>query len=113
MRKIEKIWFLIPVFLYILVLSGCGGSGSELVESFTSGLDGNTRLLYKFSKTPSAFVSDSNTMALYHMDEGSGLTTGDSSSNGVTANLISGATWSSGFFGNAVSLTGGAAYFCN
>ncbi|MHB8580488.1 MAG: LamG-like jellyroll fold domain-containing protein [Ignavibacteriaceae bacterium] len=39
------------------------------------------------------FVGDSNTVVLYHFNEGTGTTTADSSGNGLTATLSGGVSW--------------------
>ena len=42
----------------------------------------------------------------YALDEGSGTTTADASTNGITGTLTGGATWAAGHFGQAVALDG-------
>lgn len=45
-------------------------------------------------------------LAGYALDEGSGTTTVDASTNGINGTLVGGATWATGHFGQAVSLDG-------
>jgi len=55
----------------------------------------------------SPYTTDSNTMALWHFDEGSGMTAVDAGSHGNTGTLRGGATWATaGRFGKALRLDG-------
>lgn len=51
------------------------------------------------------FATDANTVALYRFDEGTGTSFADSSGNGLHG-TISGATWTTGLFGSALSFDG-------
>jgi hypothetical protein len=53
---------------------------------------------------------DLGLVALYHFDETSGTTAGDSSGNGNTATMQGGATFSPGVRGNAATLSGASQY---
>ena len=46
------------------------------------------RYFGSFSRPIAAFVADSNTMALYHFDEGSGITVGDSATGATSPGIL-------------------------
>ena len=66
------------------------------------------RYTSNFTPQSAPFTADANTVALYHFDEGSGLTTADSSENGNTLTLISSPTWVAG---NNTRMAGSALKF--
>ncbi len=55
---------------------------------------------------PQTYTSDASTSALYHLDEISGTSIADSSSNNNAATASSAPTWGTGNLGNAASLNG-------
>jgi hypothetical protein len=59
------------------------------------------RYTANFTVPSSPFASDANTKALWHMDEGTGSTTADSSGNSNTGTLNNGPVWLVGKFGQA------------
>jgi hypothetical protein len=57
----------------------------------------NVRWTTNFSLPTSEYVTDSDTLALWHMNEGAGVTSADDSGNGYSLEL-NGATWDPGYF---------------
>ena len=54
----------------------------------------SNNIRYTSAYTPAHyFGSDANTVALYHFDEGTGVTTADASGNGNTGTLVNSPTW--------------------
>lgn len=68
---------------------GAGCTLSELRFSAVLRYNAST-----YTVPTAAFVDDANTLALYHMAEGSGTSMGDSSGNGATGTLVNSPTWS-------------------
>lgn len=93
------------IFLMGLV-SGCGTTSNNLSVSSSSS-EANTRLLYNFATPPTAFISDANTIALFHMNESSGVVVDDASSNNSDGATVAAPVFNtSGRFDRAVSLNG-------
>jgi uncharacterized membrane protein len=57
------------------------------------------------------FTTDSDTVALWHMNEASGTTLGDSSSNALTGTFKETPEWTSGWFGGALEFQGGDQFY--
>ena len=51
------------------------------------------RYTSNFTPPSAPFTTDANTIALYHLDEGTGTTTNDASGNGNNLTLVNGPTW--------------------
>ncbi len=73
------------------------GAGTSDITATLDGVSGNTTLTV--NSPPTGLV------AAYSFDEGAGTTVSDASGNGHTG-TISGATWATGQFGNALSFNG-------
>ena len=72
------------------------------------------RYTSNFTPPSTPFTTDPNTVALYHFDDGSGLTTSDASGNGNTLTLISVQAWVAGnntrMAGSALNFGGSSDY---
>jgi len=62
-------------------ISDIARTDAEIADAYTDG---------------GSFENDANTIALWHLNEGSGTTAGDSSGNGHDGTLTNGATWGNG-----------------
>jgi Tol biopolymer transport system component len=84
-------------------------SGTIASDVFDSGANGSGWTALSWSETniiaSSELSADANTVGLWHLNDGSGTTTADSSGNGYTGTLY-GATWVDGKFGKALSFNG-------
>jgi len=76
-------------FFWVNVSSISAGSSSIYMYYGNSSMSTTSN----FSQTFTKDYNDSGLVALWHMDEGSGITTADSSGNGNTGNLIGGLSW--------------------
>ena len=72
------------------------------------------RYTSNFTPPSTPFTTDPNTVALYHFDDGSGLTTSDASGNGNTLTLVSAPGWVAGnntrMAGSALKFSGSSDY---
>ncbi len=77
--------------------------------SFLTGFDAAGNLVCAvIPPSPPVPPQASDTILLWHLDEGSGSTAGDASGNGRNGSVVS-ATWTTGRFGQGLSLAGGSA----
>lgn len=70
------------------------GTSAKFWENDSNPLTGNS---------PSNIWSQTGAVGVWHLSEGSGTTTADSSGNGNTGTLTNGSTWVTGKFGDALS----------
>jgi concanavalin A-like lectin/glucanase superfamily protein/galactose oxidase-like protein/Big-like domain-containing protein/purple acid phosphatase-like protein/Kelch motif protein len=78
---------------------GIGDAADAIAEYFNGLIDevrisNVVRYTASFAPQTSNFSPDANTVALYHLDEGSGTTTADASGHNYTGTLTGGVTWS-------------------
>jgi len=78
-------------------------SGSPYATEYMDGIIDEVRIssvvryTVDFTTSASAFVSDSFTHGLWHLDEGSGIATVDSSAKGNNGELVNSPTWVAGY----------------